>query len=138
MAQDFVLAVTAGASVSTWQDPANPGVAASRLHSRAGHPELRHVGTVGTQIEITATVAGVAAPMDAALGGRLFQAWRIENPAWPGTGFYSPITPYVFGFTSPAGQSSVQRFTPRVEGHYTVGVRRQDGGSMLLHFDVGP
>jgi hypothetical protein len=133
MSQDFEVAVTSGASIATWQDPPDPGVAASRLHSRAGVPELRYVGTVGTPIVITASVGGVSAPMDAALGGRLFQCWRIENPAWP------PGTqPYVFGFTCPAGQTSVQTFLPEVEGHYTVGIRRKDGGSVILHFDVGP
>jgi len=140
MNQDFSVSVTAGTTVQTWMDPARPAGtlgtgdlgASSRLNSIVSHPELRYVGVIGTAIFLRAKVAGVVGPYDGALGGRLFTAWRVENPPWPGE-----ASPYVFGFTSPAGQSSVQSFTPEVEGHYTIGFKRTAGGIFILHFDVG-
>lgn len=160
--QDFEVSFTAGVTFEDWNDPAlppnpplhnplhnpalpvgpgnppdidpnhNPALpvgpgAPSRLHPIEGYPHKMYVGTVGTEIELTATVGGVDGPMDAALGGRTFVPWRVENPP-----------PHVFGFTSPAGQSSVIRFTPPAAGHYCVGVGRTGGGAVLMHFDVAP
>jgi hypothetical protein len=130
--QDFTASPTAGLVLQQWQDPerppgtlggTDPG-APSRINPIDGYPHTKRVGVVGTEIELTASVGGVAGPMDAALGGRLFTRWFVE-------------TPCVHGFTSPAGQSSVVRFTPWVAGHYCVGVGRVNGGTVLVHFDVG-
>jgi hypothetical protein len=133
MPQDFSIAVTSGATLQPWNDPPRPvGTlggddlgAPSRLNPVIGHGHTRWVGTVGTEIELTATVIGMLpGPLDAALGGRLFSAWRAETP--------EPV----FAFSSPAGKSSVQRFTPLTEGHYTIGMRRTGGGEVLIHLDV--
>lgn len=80
---------------------------------------------MGVQITITATVGGVSAPMDAGLGGRLFKPWTVESPS-----------NVVAGWSSPAGQSSVQRFTPDRAGHYVLGLQRAAGGAVLLAIDV--
>ena len=130
--QDFIVSPTAGLTLQPWQDPERPPAtlspsdagAPSRLNPIPGYGHKMFVGVVGTEIELTATVAGVAGPLDAALGGRLFTRWFVE-------------TPCVHGFTSPAGQSSVIRFTPWVPGHYCVGIGRVNGGTVLVHFDVG-
>lgn len=127
--QDFTIAPTAGLTLQQWQDPERPPTtlgpgAPSRLNPIDGYPHTKYVGVVGTQIELTASVGGVAGPLDAALGGRLFTPWFVERPC-------------VHGFASPAGQSSVVRFTPWVAGHYCIGVGRTNGGHVLLHFDVG-
>lgn len=131
--QDFTVAPTAGLTLQPWTDPerppgtlsgTDPG-APSRLNPVDGYPHKKYVGTVGVQIELTATVGGVAGPLDTALGGRLFTFWRAENPVGQ-----------VFGFTSPVGQSSVMSFIPPAEGHYCVGVGRVNGGTVLVHFEV--
>jgi len=134
MSQDFTIAATAGASLSDWYDPAAVS-APSRINSIDGFPQRRYVGDVGVPIEITATVAGVAGPFDAdpVLTGRLFRCFRVENPPWPGH-----TMPHVFGFSYAAGKTSVQSFTPEIEGHYTIGFWRDNGGIYLLHFDVAP
>lgn len=141
--QDFTVAFTAGVTNTTWLDPLlppnpefgepghNPALPVgpgtpSRLNAHVGFPHRRYVGAVGAQIEITATVGGVAGPLDAALGGRLFTlVWAVEHPQ-PG-----PV-----GFTHPAGQSSVQHFTPTTAGHYTIGIERAGGGKVFMHLDV--
>ena len=130
---DFDAALTSGTAIATWDDPQRaPGTlgsddkgAPSRINPSYAASLLRATGAIATEIEITATVGGVVAPLDAALGGRLFQAWAVE---WPGA-----IMPV---FTSPAGQSSIQRFTPAAAGHYTIGIRREGGGAVILHVDV--
>ena len=76
---------------------------------------------------IGASVAGVDAPLDGALDGRLFYGWFAE---WA-----SASAPLV---TSPAGQSSVRSFTPLEPGHYTYVLRRRGGGGCILHLDVEP
>lgn len=131
--QDFTAAVTSGTTLTEWEDPErppdtpSPGDPAepSRLNPTLGVPHKMRLATVGTQVEITATVGGVAGPLDTALGGRLFYAWAVEKAQG------SPIS-----FSSPAGKSSVQRFTPLTEGHYCIGIARQEGGSVLIHIDA--
>jgi hypothetical protein len=81
--------------------------------------------TVGVEVEITASVGGVAGPADSALGGRLFYAWEVESPQ---------AGPVVITWT--AGTTSVQRFTPLAEGHYAIGIARDAGGAVILHLDV--
>lgn len=121
---DFTLQVS-GTSLSNWTDPASGGLP-SRLNSRAGNAQKMRIGTHGVQLVLRAVVNGVVAPLDAALGGRLFTAWLVEAPALalPGT----PV--------GDAAQSSVQRYTPPVAGHYTIGVERNGGGIELVHIEV--
>ena len=107
-----------------WVDPAN-GSRPGRLNPRAEHQHRRHEGDLGVQVEVSARVAGVLAPLDAALGGELFTAFFAEAPVFPAP-----------ALTSPAGQSSVQRFTPIVAGHYTLRLVREGHGSLFVHVDV--
>jgi hypothetical protein len=38
--------------------------------------------------------------------------------------------------SSPAGQSSVQRFTPVAVGHHTFKLKREEHGEIYFHLDV--
>ncbi len=118
-----------GATIALWNDPpsAGPGALPSRLNAFAEHPHLRYVAETGVPVEVTAVVGGVSAPMDAALGGRLFSFYVIE---WPLEGTSPP--PATSGA---AAQSSVQTFTPTEAGHYTLKMKRPAGGAILLHID---
>jgi len=121
---DFEVTV-AGATVEQWLDPAIAG-APSRLNPLPGRPSARLIGTVGVAISLTAVVAGVSAPLDSALGGRLFVCSSVESPL-----------PYPVAFTIPtSGKSSVQEFTPSMAGHYLVCMRRPTGGAWFLHVDA--
>lgn len=121
---DFTATFTAGTTVSQWLDPASVGTP-SRLNSFSEHPHLRYRATVGVQVEVTATVLSVAGEIDANLGGRLFSFFFVELP--------SSAVPAI---TSPAGQSSVQRFTPTAAGHFTLKLKRPSGGAVILHVDA--
>jgi hypothetical protein len=126
----FEVSVT-GVTLVEWADPARPAGtvdaedpgAPSRVNSKVGTQQRMRLGTVGTPIELTATLGGVAGPLDSALGGKLFLAWFAEQAG-------------TVGLVSPAGQSSVQSFTPPTPGHYTVGMFREDSGAVLVHLDV--
>ncbi len=120
---DFSAAFTAGATLVAWTDPPD-SARPSRLNPIIGHGHQRRVGLVGAQVTITATVGGVVAPLDAALGGRLFAGMFAEVPS---------LAPVI---TSPAGQSSVLRFTPLKAGHHTFTLRRDGSGGLFLHLDV--
>lgn len=121
---DFRAEFTAGAAVVPWDDPAS-GSRPGRLNARAEHQHRRHEGDLGVQVEVSARVAGALAPLDAALGGELFTAFIAESPVFPAP-----------ALTSPGGQSSVQRFTPIVAGHYTLRLVREGHGSLFVHVDI--
>lgn len=121
---DFRAQFSAGVSLQPWVDPPL-GARPSRLNVRAEQAHKRHVGSLGVQVTVQAIVGGVAAPLDAALGGRLFTSFLAESASFPPP-----------AITSPGGQSSVQRFTPLVAGHYTMRLTREGGGSIFLHVDV--
>lgn len=128
---DFRLFVTGGVTLEPWEDPASTVGGRdlpSRLNPHPDHPHMRYVGSVGTQITLTAAVPGLgSAPLDGALtDGKLFTAQCIEVPGDHG----APA------FSSPAGQSSVQHFTPLDTGHHTVQVSREDHGAIIVHIDV--
>lgn len=124
---DFDAAFSDGTTVEPWNDPASGGIP-SRQNAFPDHPHLRHVAETGSPVEVTATVGGVAAPMDAALGGRLFSFYVVE---WPLEGTSPPPAT-----TGAAAQSSVQTFTPPAAGHYTLKMKRPEGGSIYLHVDA--
>lgn len=121
---DFAASFTGGVTLERWTDPPL-GARPTRINPVPNRPHLRRVGETNVQITISARVAGVTAPMDAALGGRLFVGWLAEYPS-----AHSPAV------ASPAGQSSVRRFTPSAPGHYTFVLRRAQGGGVILHVDV--
>lgn len=120
---DFRVEFTDGASVQPWQDIAS-GSRPGRLNPRPEHQHRRHVGTIDVEVEVSARVGGVLAPLDAALGGELFTALFVETPGVPPA------------LTSPGGQSSVQRFTPLQPGHYTLRLVREAHGSVIVHIDI--
>ncbi len=131
---DFDAHLVAGILLAPWVDPPLPegpttgaGGAPSRLNSVAGHPPLYARATLGATITIEAIVNGANAPVDAALGGRLFTTHFAELPVWP-----PPL------ITSPAGQSSRATFTPYAIGHHLVVMRRDGGGAVALPFEVEP
>jgi hypothetical protein len=122
---DFAADFTDGATVEPWNDPATVSLP-SRLNPFPEHPHRRWVGEVGTEVEISATVDGDVAPMDVDLDdSNLFKLSFTELPQLP------PPSK-----SSPAGQSSVWRFTPPVVGHYTLIMRRREHGQVILHLDV--
>jgi hypothetical protein len=120
---DFRATFTSGTTLAPWTDPA--GDRPSRQNTAIDRGHLRQLATVGAEVELTANVDGVAAPMDAALDGRLFLGMFAE---W--------ASPSIPGITSPAGQGSVQRFTPAAAGHYCFVLRRDGGGGIYFHLDV--
>lgn len=122
---DFRATFTGGTTLGPWTDPPDGGARPSRQNASLDRGHLRRLGTVGAEVELTATVDGVDAPMDAALDDRLFLCMFAEHPG---------AVPSV---SHPAGQSSVQRFTPASAGHYCFVLRRDGGGGFFLHLDVG-
>lgn len=123
---DFRAAFTSGVSVVPWTDPPSlDGSKPSRLNPRVQRPHLRRRGSVDTLIQVTATVEGVAGPIDGALSGRLFFGWLAEFPGGSRPALLHSV-----------GQTSVQSFTPRVAGHYTLVLRRTGSGGLILHVDV--
>jgi len=121
---DFRAEFTDGTTVVPWVDPPT-GSRPGRLNPRPEHQHLRHRGEVGVEVEVSARVGGVLAPLDAALDGELFIAFLAEAPTFP--------PPNV---SSPGGQSSVQRFTPLSAGHYTLRLVREAHGSLFVHVDI--
>ncbi len=120
----FDATFTNGASIAQWDDPAFGGVP-TRQNAFAEHPHLRFTAAVGVEVEVSATIAGALAPLDATLGGLLFAFTFAELP-----GISAPLV------TSPGGQSSVQRFTPPAAGHYTMKLKRPENGAVILHLDA--
>lgn len=120
---DFTARFSAGTELVVWRDPPTE-TKPTRLNPFPQFPHRYRRAEVGEEIEIRATVDGVEAPLDSALDGRLFLGWLAE---WPG------LKPVI---TSPPGQSSVRRFTPIDEGHYTYVLRRKSGGGIILHVDA--
>lgn len=120
---DFRAGFTSGVTLEPWADPAD-STRPTRQNTTAERGHTRRQGTVGTQIEVTATVAGVDAPLDAALDDRLF---LVSFAEWVEP---KPV------LSSPVGQSSVQRFTPASAGHYCFVLRRDGGGGIFMHVDV--
>ncbi len=123
---DFRLEFSGGVTLQPWSDPADVlADLPSRLNARPEHEHTRHVGVSGAEVELSARVAGVLAPLDVALAGVLFTASFLELPSLPPPSFSSPV-----------GQSSVQRFTPVTLGHYTLQLAREGHGAIIVHVDV--
>ena len=124
---DFELTIQSGAILKPWKDPVGPHGEPSRIRPYPGQPQPCWQGKVGTPIVMQALIDGAALP-DGSLGGRLFTPFLAEGI---GPALFSPAVPAWQGLFS----SSVQ-FTPFAGGHYTLGMRRPDGGAALLHLDV--
>ena len=124
---DFSAELTAGAAGEIWIDPPVPegpstgaGGAPSRLNPDVNYPHTYRAVQLGSSVMIQASVNGVPAPLDVALGGRLFTTHFAEVPVWPAPAI--ALTP---------GQSSVATFTPTELGHHLVVMRRQGGGGAV-------
>jgi len=119
---DFTANITSGAIRIVWADDATP----SRINPLPDRAHTYWTTSIGQTITVTATVGGTVAPLDGALGGRLFYAKWSEWPA----GWAPPnvvVTP---------GQSSVMTFTPLALGHYVFVMKRQVGGGIMIPFEV--
>ena len=125
---NFTARVTNGAAAVPWVDPAT-GSAPSRLNPLAAHLPRYLKATPGVSVVVSAKVGGVEGPLDAALGGELFQAWLAE---WSG-----PWAPVV---TQPGGQTSVVTVALGAMhvGHFMLVLRRENGGAVVIHFDAEP
>jgi hypothetical protein len=86
----------------------------------------RYVAAINVPVVLQAVVGGVLGPADGALGGRLFAAAVTEAPNFPAAALWQPV-----GFSS-----RVTFVTDRV-GHYTIRIRRPDGGNEHIQLDVG-
>lgn len=79
---------------------------------------------IGTMMKIWVKPdGGVAGAPDSAFASRQPYAWFAETP---------------YGFDSPSfapGMSSQLSFLPPMLGHYTLVVRRKEGGAVVLHVD---
>ena len=110
-----------GLASAVWSDPASV-LLPSRINQR-NHPH-RYLRLSGVGIvQVSATVAGVEGPLDAALGGNLFTSWFDEAPA-----------PLLISVTP--GQTSVITFQPAVLGHYVITMRRANGGAVAIPFEL--
>ena len=127
--------VGAGVTLVAWADPpapvpyASPGPAPSRLNVHGAYPPTYYRVAPGSMVEVRAIVGGVEAPLDAALGGRLFTAWWAQWSDFPPT------------IVQPAGQSSVARFAlnatvGRHLGFFHLGLGRTGGGALFVPFCV--
>jgi len=121
---DFTVRFTQGVESVVWDDHAGGG--SSRINPHASRPSKYHRAALGTEIRIEAKWDGIDGPDDSLLGGRLFSSDFAEVPTSMGS-----IVPN--GMT---GQSSVQRFTPPVKGHYLWMMRHEDGGAVGVHLDI--
>jgi hypothetical protein len=115
---DFLARIASGALATPWSD--------ARANVDRARPSKYHRAIVGSEVAMHAVVGGVGAPLDTALDGRLFSSDLGE---WPAP--YGPTS-----ISSPAGQSSIQRFTPPAAGHYLWWIRRADGGAVGIHLDA--
>lgn len=121
---DFDVVPVSGIQIVSWEDPVGPSGEPSRLLSRPGFPLKRYKAVVRQPVRLESVVAGVQAPLDSGLGGRLFSCDLVEGTAAP------------HWIRPPAGQSSVVRFVPQWCGHYTIAVRRAGGGAILVPIDI--
>ncbi len=128
---DFTADLGPGLTPAIWTDPAT-GAAASRLNDLPGKPRRYWKiippvlpGTV--VVELEATVNGVEAPLDGALGGRLFIVSWVK---WSG-----PSPPPL---VQVPGQSSVANATLDAAhvGFFQVLFWRPAGGAVLVSFNV--
>lgn len=132
---DFTAQITTPADNLPFADVFNTP---ARLNPIPGvDPRYVKVGAAASSIQAKATVGGTLAPMDAALGGRLFQWWWVQWPGYPA----APVDGYPPIVLS-AGQSSiatVNNFPNNVvswRGLWILECWREGGGGMLLPFNV--
>lgn len=117
---DFQARLTA--SRFNWIDDAVP----SRINPLPGRPHRYYLVGVGDTVTVRCQIGSTEAPLDAALGGRLFYPkWTL----YPAEGMAPPPS-----VTVTPGQSSVMTFIPNYAGHYLLTIIRQDGAGFSIPF----
>lgn len=125
---NFTARAFSGLAPVPWIDPPT-GSAPSRLNALASHLPLYLRAFAPANLVFKAKVDGTEGPMDVDLGGELFQAWWAEcSGPWP------------LAIVQPPGQSSVVEVAiPATHlGHFLLVLRRENGGAVLIHFDIEP
>ena len=122
---NFDAVFTASGSRQVWTDAATL-TKPSRLNNDERRPHTYRRCITSLPATVSAIVDGVVGPLDAALGGDLFEWWFGEYP----TAGPPPAT------SSPGGQTSVVSFTPAHLGFYLLVASRTDGGRLLVPFIV--
>lgn len=121
---DFDFRVVSGTTSLGWDDPRlNARSLAQHLYRRVQPP----VAPAIAEVVIHCIVNGVDAPLDAALGGRLFHASRVS---WSGS------FPYAILHTPGRSAEIKLRFAHNMLGHQELAIRRDDGGLIVTAFDV--
>lgn len=130
---DFATETRAPMSVPVWSDLTGDAALDQydRLRSQTGFPHRYVLASLPAspalhRVQIAAAVDGLVLP-DSQLGGDLFTFNYIELPGPP---IVFPV------FVSDPGWSAVMNFDLNVSGHYTIGIIRENGGQVILHFDV--
>ena len=125
--------VGAGVTLAAWADPAasapyaSPGAAPSRLNIPGAYPATYYRVSAGSTVEVRASVGGVDAPFDVALGGRPFRMW------WAQWSDYPPSILQVPGRSSIA---LVPLLAGRALGFFHLGLGRTGGGALFVPFCV--
>lgn len=124
---DFSVQLSGGVQVPWIDLQRNIPEQASRLVSDPDHLRSYRRFIPNATATISAVVGGVVAPMDAALGGRLFTAAWLE---W--SGHEPPL------IVQAAGQSSLVTVFLDIfhHGHFVLRIQRKLGGAWLVPFDV--
>src|SRR5690606_39257715 len=106
----------------------------SRMNPALGHPHRYVPISLATSgVQARATVAGVEAPDDSALGGRLFTWWWVQTPAYPTP---RPSIQHLAGKTSEVDLVGWPGDSSLALGLWVLGVRRDGGGALLVPFNV--
>lgn len=127
-----VLGFDSDFAIAKWVDPPIAGDP-TRLNTLA-HVDHRYMRTrvaptSNTTLELRAIVAGVEAPADGALGGRLFEWVHSLRP------LLAPVPMIVFPI---GGKTSVAqvRINGAYPGHYRILATRPGSGVVAIPFDV--
>lgn len=114
---DFSVSLVDGAEPTVWLDPPT-AQRPTRINPTPGHPHLRYV----------ATLPAIQVFLVDDTGSFFFAttAWLAEAPGAQSTWPVATTSP------SPA---SVQ-FIPKEAGHHVLVIRHDEGGSIIMHFDV--
>jgi hypothetical protein len=121
---DFDFRVTSGTITTPWDDRhlshRGANVHKYRVVQPAALPAI-------SEVVISCVVGGVVAPVDGALGGRLFVVSRLQ---WAGS--------FPFTISQAAAQSSLITlgFSMSTLGHQELVIRRDEGGAIILSFEV--
>jgi hypothetical protein len=116
---DFDFRVTSGTITTPWDD--------RHLSHRGANVHKYRVVQPAALPAISCVVGGVVAPVDGALGGRLFVVSRLQ---WAGS--------FPFTISQAAAQSSLITlgFSMSTLGHQELVIRRDEGGAIILSFEV--